>query len=532
MTARATLALLVALVLLNAALTFGNVWPTLWVRPEPALSIELALALLALALVAARRGAPPPWTTTALAALTVLLVLGRYAEVTARELYGRPVNLYHDLPHVPRVAAMFVEAAPAWSVAAGTALAVAGIAALYVLARWAWASVARALARTAPRRWLALAAAGACAAYPFAPGWFADPVSLAYARQVQVLARSLSGAAGALGASPDFSGRFERLGRADVLVIFVESYGAATYERPVLAGRLAPRRALLAAAIASTGRGVVSAFVESPTFGGGSWLAHASLLSGVEVREGDAYNLLLNSRRPSLATAFAERGYRTVALMPGLRQDWREGAAFYRFDAIYGARELDYRGPAFGWWRIPDQYALARLARLEEGVAPGRPRFVFFPTITTHAPFRPTPPYDADWARVAASGPDAAGTGNGKAEWSDLETAYGDAVSYVLAWLAGYVRERAGDDLVLVVLGDHQPPAGVAGERASWHVPVHVITARAGLLDALVAHGFVRGLQPAPHAIARMHELTAVLVAAFGSVDKTRVDVARPAPGG
>ena len=39
----------------------------------------------------------------------------------------------------------------------------------------------------------------------------------------------------------------------------------------------------LAAAISETGRSVVTATVESTTFGGESWLAHISLLSGTEV---------------------------------------------------------------------------------------------------------------------------------------------------------------------------------------------------------------------------------------------------------
>lgn len=31
----------------------------------------------------------------------------------------------------------------------------------------------------------------------------------------------------------------------------------------------------------------------------------------------------------------------------------------------YNAGELDYRGPAFGWWVIPDQYTLEALYRHE-----------------------------------------------------------------------------------------------------------------------------------------------------------------------
>ena len=55
-----------------------------------------------------------------------------------------------------------------------------------------------------------------------------------------------------------------------------------------LAQPVTGERARLSADIRETGRDVVSAFVESPTFGGNSWLAHISLLSGLEIRDEDA----------------------------------------------------------------------------------------------------------------------------------------------------------------------------------------------------------------------------------------------------
>ena len=48
-----------------------------------------------------------------------------------------------------------------------------------------------------------------------------------------------------------------------------------------------------------------------------------------------------------MITNFARRGYRTVALMPGMRQAWPEGA-FYHFDQIYGRDLLDTAGLSSG----------------------------------------------------------------------------------------------------------------------------------------------------------------------------------------
>ena len=524
-------ALAAGLLVLNFALTFANLWPTPWIRPQAAVAIELALAVLAAALAVERFGPLSQralaWTTAAF----VILALTRYAEVMARELYGRPINLYYDLPHVPRVVAMFAEATPVWVLVTASAGVALGLIVLFGVVRWSWGRIAGAL--VAPRARIALAAAAlvAVGAYPLVPGWFTAPVTASYARQALLAAHVLGGRAAGLPESPPLSSDLARLRGADVFVIFLESYGAATYDRSEHLQRLAPARDALAAAAAATGRGVVSAFVESPTFGGASWLAHASLLSGVEVRDGDAYNVLMTQRRRTLVRAFAERGYRTVALMPGLRQDWREGEWFYGFDEIYGADRLDYRGPAFGWWRIPDQYALAKLDRLEAAPHPRQPLFVFFPTITSHAPFRPVPPYQPDWERLLGPRPydpavEQALQGY-RADWQNLDPAYADAVSYALEWMGGYLREQRATPLVLVVLGDHQPPVGVGGEHPSWKVPVHVIASPGPLLDALAAEGFTPGLAPQRPGVRGMDELTRILVRSFGSDLEPGVDIAR-----
>src|SRR5690606_15599707 len=116
---------------------------------------------------------------------------------------------------------------------------------------------------------------------------------------------------------------------------------------------------------------------------------------------------------------FARAGFRTVAVMPGLRADWPEGA-FLGFDALYDAAALEYGGPEFGWWRIPDQYALAKLDVAERHAAPRAPLFAFFATLSTHVPFRPTPPYEADWERLLAAEPfDAAAVARSFAERPD-----------------------------------------------------------------------------------------------------------------
>src|SRR5205085_11459537 len=142
--------------------------------------------------------------------------------------------------------------------------------------------------------------------------------------------------------SPVIESSFAQVEGADVFLVFVESYGAVA-NAPAFAARLAPARQRLDADIRDTGRDVVSAYVESPTFGGSSWLAHISLISGIEVRDHDTNAVLMTQKRDTLVTTFKQHGYRTVAMMPGTWKDWPEGA-FYGFDDIYGGERLDYPG--------------------------------------------------------------------------------------------------------------------------------------------------------------------------------------------
>jgi hypothetical protein len=522
------LGLALALVVLNFSLTFHNIWPTVWITTRHELSVEIALLVLLLAgyaeLVRLPSGRLVPWLALVLAVLT----LGRYAEVTAPALYGRPVNLYWDARHLHRLVGMLVEASPPWLILALVLALVLGLTALFRGLCWSLGQVLANLSSGASRRGLgglaavlvALHVAGLASPEIRRLRLFSLPVTATYVHQARFLvdAWAQDRASRALPPNTLPASDLGRVAGADVFVVFVESYGATSYDMPAYASVLEPSRRRLERAVRDTGREVVSAFVDSPTFGGASWLAHTSFMTGVEVRDGTSHRLMLTQDRDTLVRLFARRGHRSLALMPGLRQAWPEGA-FFGFERIYGERALSYRGPEFGWWRVPDQFALAKLDEIEVSASPRAPLFVFFPTITTHMPFRPTPPYERDWARLLTAEPydpeESAASLARRPEWMNLGPAYVDSLAYAYTWLAGYLERRAGADLVLIVLGDHQPAASVSGQGAPWEVPVHVIASRWQVLEALRSAGFVRGLAPKRPRLGPMHELTAVLLDAF-----------------
>ena len=515
-----------ALALLNASVTYDNVWPTLGVRPGGRLSIEVCVVLLAIGVAVRRFSRFSPSALAAVTAVWMVLVLGRYTQVTALALYGREINVYWDIRFVPDLMAMVTRVAPPWLIGLTMAGVAVGVALVSFSMGWALRQTCVAMASARVRTSLMAGASAmvvlfvlqrASGRVPFHT-LFAEPVAPAFTRQIQLVAEARARSR-PLPAGPALDSDLSLVDGADVLLVFIESYGAVSYDRPEFARSLARSRTQLESDIGDTNRRVVSAFVTSPTFGGSSWLAHVSLLTGVEIRDAHAYAQVLSESRPTLLDVFSRHGYRTVALMPGLQKLWPEGRS-YRFDEIYSAARLDYQGPQFGWFGVPDQISMERVDRFELRRTPHVPVFVFFPTINTHFPFSPTPPYQSEWRRVGGPAPfddvavDAAYVA--QPDWTDLGPAYIEALSYDFQVVGGFLRHRPGRDLVMILIGDHQPPAAVSGEGASWEVPVHVVTSRHQLLERLIARGFRTGLTPERPTLGAMHTLLPALLDAFG----------------
>jgi hypothetical protein len=517
-----------AAVALNAALSFNNVWPTLWIKPDLRLAPELVAAWVAMLAAAWRYDRVPRVLVGALAGLLALLVVGRYADVTVPAIMGREINLYWDGAQLPRF--VWVTAKErGWGVlAALVAAAALGLYLLYRVVRALLGRVARDLAPRALRSPAALGATAVAAVLALlnAAGqqwtwpYFSKPVTASVLRQAAILrtAASPERLARALPPSPRFESDLRAIRGMDVHVVFLESYGAVAFDDDALRGQLAAAREALAGAIAASGRAVVSGFVRSPTFGGASDLAHLGLLSGIDLSDPLRHDLLLASDRPTLVSFFRAKGYDAHGVYPALSWAWPE-SAFYRYTRLVDGRELAYTGPAFGYWRIPDQYAMARYEAMHPVGADSPPRFLLFATMNTHAPFRPVPPYQPDWARLLGETPFdpeeaaraiAEGTG-----WHDLRAAYGRVLDYQYRWLAGHVARPRAREAVMVLIGDHQPLGAVSGPGARWDVPVHVVATPGPVLDALAAHGFRPGLAPAPRSLGGMHELAPMLLEAF-----------------
>ncbi len=522
----AVLTMLGAVALLNLALGMHNIWPTPWVTSRFEFAVEAFAIVLALALLIQWRGSPGRGVQMIVGMLIVLLVLGRYADVTAPALYGRPVNLYWDARHLPGVLAMLARVASWWqlllmAVAIMVATAIAVLGATRIVKVICTALVSRPVRKASMlvstaviALWTVASSADLQALSP----WFSRPVTQSLVQHLARLGSSLTAdSRQELHADPLSDDNIQGLDRASVLIMFIESYGATTFDRPAQAEALHETRQKLLEAASASGRQTLSAMVDSPTFGGGSWLAHSSFLSGHKVTNQGEYDQLLASSRASLVTRFNAQGYRTLALVPGIRLAWPEGS-YYGFNDIYDAERLAYPGPDFGWWRIPDQFALAKLASQELQPPLRQPVMAFFTSITSHAPFRPVAPYIDDWSRLLGAAPYGAAADLPelimRPDWTNLTPAYVESIDYALQTLTGFLSQ-ADPSMLLVVLGDHQPATAVSGPQARWSVPVHIFARQQNILKKLTDAGFRPGIEPPSQAIEPMHKLANLILQAL-----------------
>jgi hypothetical protein len=309
----------------------------------------------------------------------------------------------------------------------------------------------------------------------------------------------------------------------DVLVVFVESYGRVAVEGSSFAPAI---RDLLddgTDALRAAGFSTRSAFLTSPTFAGISWLAHATLHSGLWIDTQQRHDQLLESDRFTLSRAFQRAGWRTVVDVPSNRDPWPEGRAFYGFDEDYDRHDVGYEGPKFSFAAMPDQYTLAAFERLE--LAPGHaPVMAEIDLVTSHEPWTPLPRL-LDWDEVGdgsvydgmpAEGPAPADV---VGDTDRIRALYAESIEYSLTTLVSFVTTlHAQDrDLVMILVGDHQPASVVTGPDASHDVPVTIVASDPAVLEQTSSWGWHDGMLPGPDApVWRMDAFRDRFLSAFG----------------
>jgi phosphatidylglycerophosphate synthase len=307
----------------------------------------------------------------------------------------------------------------------------------------------------------------------------------------------------------------------DVLLVFIESYGRVAVQGSDFSASVDAALDRGTSQLRAAGYDARSAFLTSPTFGGASWLAHSTLESGLWVDAQQRYVALVGRSRLTLASAFKDAGWRTVLDTPSNTGPWPQGQRFYRFDKLYGAHDVGYRGPRFSYASMPDQYTLAAFRRLELLPHPRRPVMAEIDLVSSHTPWTPLPhliPWEAVGDGSAYAGMPAEGL-TPSAAFRHAETVkrlYGQSIVYTWQSLVSFLTHYRDPNLVVIALGDHQPHSEVSGTGPNHDVPISVIAHDPHVFDAISGWNWQTGLRPRPDApVWRMDRFRDAFFAAF-----------------
>ncbi|MFT5583370.1 MAG: hypothetical protein ACI9VR_000948 [Cognaticolwellia sp.] len=322
----------------------------------------------------------------------------------------------------------------------------------------------------------------------------------------------------------------------ELRVFIVESYGQLIFEQPVSGEPITQHLRELETALGAQGWYSVSGRSEAPVSGGRSWIADASLYSGLKISYESVFQHLKPSfvQRRTLPSFLSGMGYKTVVVEPKDRA--RPGVELeneFGFDETVFYADLDWQGPEWGWGIIPDQHTLGWLR--EKVIEPAeKPLFISFHMVASHVPWRSPPPLLEDWRELADQplGQDhieSEEKKNKKKKKAEQETppsrdeaikrlgryqrvagmqhsgvggiqdekllAYADVVHYDLEALAQHLQAEGSErPMLVVIMGDHQPP--FLAKRMGFGVPVHVLATDPALLVEFEARGFVPGMVP------------------------------------
>lgn len=465
-----------------------------------------ALALVGLFSLLPRRhwARLPAWLLGITMALLTLLAV---ADAIARMSLNRQLNLYLDWPHAVSIYRLIV---------GNLSLPVAilcTLALLLVLAGVAWLT-ARLLIRLAgpksrPVQVVALVLTvvglvgtigGATAPQPpkaVTPGKTLVVDQVRWATRTHAEHQAFEAM---LARANDRRARLDGLAGVDVILGLLESYGVSATHDERYAPAVLPHLDALEEAVEARGLHMVSGTINAPMFGGQSWLAHATLLSGLWIDSHLRYELMLESNWHSLIEEFNRTGHRTVTLMPANVLPWPE-RDWYGYDAYYDAERLEYQGPPFNWVTMPDQYVWSFFENRVRATS-DEPLFAKLALISSHAPWVPILPVIEDWDTIGDGSIFEQWAGQGESPqslWQDHDRVrehFARSVAYAVEVAAGYAERYVDEHTLLVLMGDHQPAPMITGPDASPAVPVHIISGDAALVEPFRRYGFVDGALP------------------------------------
>ena len=313
--------------------------------------------------------------------------------------------------------------------------------------------------------------------------------------------------------------------RPNVYLFMVESYGKILVTHPDFRNPYHQLMTEIERSLEKSGWFGATNYSAAPISGGKSWLSVATVLSGLRVENQAIYQLLIHRmpNYPHFVRLLDQQGYKTFALQPPMRKrpefSFEPYQNYYNFDTWIYYDDLDYVGEEYGWSIIPDQYSL-NYAHEKFIVGVQQPFFLFFTTVTSHAPWYDLPPYLSDWQGLndPESYQDEFDQDKSPGDvWRHMEKTYTrhfrknvrlkdafrgeDYLShmfYQMRLIRDYIIQKAPENSIIVIIGDHQPPIFTT-ETDGFQTPIHIISKDMSFVDSFRAYGFIPGLTKDPY---------------------------------
>ncbi len=450
------------------------------------------------------------------ALLALLLAAGvifRIADMAAFQVFSRPFNPVFD-SYLLAFGFDFLKSSFGIVGAVAAAIFVTGLAAAVVLLAFLVLARLHRVVRSAPRVsgivmlagvvvWVGLSTAG----WPRASRYFYDQfamhvnstfTSIADLREFKTVVN--------IDAYATVPGDtlFGALRGKDVLVVFIESYGRTLVDKVEYAQLFRPSLEEATAQLTDAGYLSRSAFLTSPTVGGISWLAHGTALSGLWIDSQVRYDSLMMSDRPSLVRLFQRAGWRTVGVMPAITMAWPEGD-YFGYDQLYTVPDLGYRGEPYNYVTMPDQFTLAQFQKFERDAQQRGPIMAEIALVSSHAPWTPVPtmiPWD-DVGDGSVFSEEARSGDSAEVVWQDRDRVlkqFRECIEYVIDSLVSFTKTFGDDDLVVLIIGDHQPMPYVTDNTENRDVLTHIIARDPAVMAAIEDWQWSEGMLPADDA--------------------------------
>lgn len=476
-------------------------------------------ALVALAILAVLPWAPARRVVASLAALVfVTTILSAALDRGFLSAVGRPFDVVTGWPELVSAYGLLSDGAgPAVAAVIVGVLVLAVAVAVFILAR-ALLHLVRVMGHHARATrigipviaagWVVLAVVGA----QFVPGQpvaaadtvhlimtEADQISTAAAEQVAFERAAVADDFDKVPASDLLGG----LQGKDVVIAFIESYGQVAVQNTAFSTGVNDVLLQGTADLAAHGYSERSAFLTSSTFGGVSWLAHSTLQTGLWIDSQAKYDQVTSGSRLTLSSAFKKAGWRTVSVVPSNDRPWSVGESFYDFDFMANSQNMSYTGPSFSYARIPDQFTWAYFQK-NELAQPHPPVMAEIDFVSSHTPWTPLP-QEVPWESIGDGSIFDPQPAQGLAPSiltsdRDVQRLYGQSVQYSMSTLFSFLTTYDNPNLVLVVLGDHQPASVVSGADANHDVPISIISKDPAVIDQISSWGWNSGMLPSPNA--------------------------------